>query len=175
MPKAEPSIEFEIKGLKSLEDNFKRAPEYMYGAILTALRRIGKVMVPAVKSQTPVGATSKLRNSTVFQVMGKGREMKLEVRQSAFSDTGFPYGVAVRLGTKPHFPPIEALIPWVKKKLGIGDEKEARTVAFLVARKISKVGTKGNPYHERVLRNQLGMIRRVINEEMVNLTKRFTR
>ena len=47
----------------------------------------------------------------------------------------------VELGTKPHFPPIEPLIDWVKARLGISTEKEARGVAFLIARKIAVRGT----------------------------------
>jgi hypothetical protein len=98
--------------------------------------------------------------------------------------TASPYGLPVETGSKPHWPPIEALIPWVNRKLaGRGSMIEAsakdtarisrrdfanalsrgkiagrraasagdvkakmvRQIAFLVARKISKVGTKG--YH----------------------------
>ena len=49
--------------------------------------------------------------------------------------------VAVELGTKPHMPPSKALIPWVRAVLGVS-AKEAPGVAYLVARKIAKSGTK---------------------------------
>jgi len=53
------------------------------------------------------------------------------------------YAIAVELGTKPHFPPIEPLIDWVKAKLGITSEKAARGAAFAIAKKISMFGTVG--------------------------------
>lgn len=175
MPKAEGFIDFTMTGDKELARKYHRGREFMLGAFLTAFRRIGRTLVPALRKETPVGATGKLRSSTVFQILGKGEDMRLEIRQSAFSPGGYAYGVAVRQGTRPHFPPVAALIPWVVKKLGIGDAKQARTVAFLIARKISKVGTKANPYHDRVFQSNVGMIRRIANEEMVNVAAKLER
>jgi hypothetical protein len=51
------------------------------------------------------------------------------------------YSSPVNDGSRPHFPPYEALIPWVIKKFGATDEKTARSIAFLIARKIARVGT----------------------------------
>jgi len=39
-------------------------------------------------------------------------------------------------------PPSDALIPWVKFKLQIKEDKKAKSVAFLVARKIGREGTQ---------------------------------
>lgn len=52
-----------------------------------------------------------------------------------------PSALFVELGTKPHMPPVDALVPWVKAVLGIAEPKQARSVAFLVARKIARHGT----------------------------------
>jgi len=57
--------------------------------------------------------------------------------------TPLAYAEAVELGTRPHFPPIQPLQDWVQAKLGIADEDESRQVAFAVARKIARSGTKG--------------------------------
>jgi hypothetical protein len=55
-----------------------------------------------------------------------------------------PYAMAVEHGRKPgKQPPTQSLMLWVRRKLGISDEKQARSVAFLVARKIGQRGTKG--------------------------------
>ncbi len=48
-------------------------------------------------------------------------------------------------------PPVEALIPWVKTVLGISEPKEARSVAFLVARKIAREGTPAQRPLERAV------------------------
>lgn len=47
----------------------------------------------------------------------------------------------VEVGTKPHMPPVDAMVPWVKAVLGITEPKEVKRVAFLVARKIAIHGT----------------------------------
>ncbi|KLN57623.1 hypothetical protein VPARA_11360 [Variovorax paradoxus] len=46
----------------------------------------------------------------------------------------------VELGTKPHMPPVAALVPWVRAVLGV-EAKRAPSVAFLIARKIARKGT----------------------------------
>ena len=173
MALSEGFIEVTPIGWEELEAKFSRGKEYMYGAALTALRRIGSVLVPALRERTPVGATGHLRNYTVFQVLGTMEDIRLEIRQSAHSESGFMYGVAVRQGTRPHFPPYRALIPWVMKKLGIPTEKEAARVAYLVARKISRVGTPANPYHEHVVTEQMPIMRQIVTEEMVNMLTRL--
>lgn len=52
-----------------------------------------------------------------------------------------PSALFVELGTKPHMPPVAAMVPWVKAVLGITEPKEVKRVAFLVARKIAMHGT----------------------------------
>jgi hypothetical protein len=51
------------------------------------------------------------------------------------------YAGYVESGTGPHFPPPSALLLWVKKKFSPATEKQALSIAFAVARKISKRGT----------------------------------
>lgn len=52
------------------------------------------------------------------------------------------YAVPVELGTRPHFPPVQALEDWVQARLGLSGA-DVRRVAWLVARKIARVGTQG--------------------------------
>jgi len=52
------------------------------------------------------------------------------------------YAEPVEYGTRPHWPPSGPLVHWVERILNIHG-KEAETVAFLIARAISKRGTKG--------------------------------
>ncbi len=90
-----------------------------------------------VKTETPLGAGPIHLRDTIFHnvdINGEGVEGLL--------GTPAEYGEPVELGTKPHFPPIAPIKFWVEKKLGI-EGKEADSVAFLIARKISKKGTEG--------------------------------
>ena len=51
------------------------------------------------------------------------------------------YARYVEFGTDPHMPPVEPLIGWVRRKLGVG-EKKARGVAFAIAKTIAKEGSE---------------------------------
>jgi hypothetical protein len=61
------------------------------------------------------------------------------------------YAACVEYGTRPHFPPVDALLPWVKKKFGTRDEGEARQIAFAIARKMSGRFTPGHHMFERAI------------------------
>lgn len=58
-------------------------------------------------------------------------------------------------GTKPHWPPPQAIRYWVKRKLGISEEVQIRRVAFLIARKISQQGTKAVKYLDEAFNKAL--------------------
>lgn len=59
---------------------------------------------------------------------------------------GVAHAVYVHEGTKPHWPPVAPIREWVRKKLGIADRAQIRRVAFLVARKIARSGTRPKPF-----------------------------
>jgi hypothetical protein len=60
--------------------------------------------------------------------------------------TNVVYAPYIEFGTKPHFPPVKAIRQWVwlkRKDFGLKDN-EVDGVAFAIAKRISKVGTKEN-------------------------------
>jgi hypothetical protein len=61
------------------------------------------------------------------------------------------YAAPVETGARPHFPPASALVPWVQKKFGIDDEKQALGVAFAISKKMSQRGTQGHFMFARAL------------------------
>ena len=62
-----------------------------------------------------------------------------------------PYVEPVDLGTRPHFPPIEALTDWVKLRFQVSSEAQAEHIARAIAWKIFHRGTEGKHAFERVL------------------------
>lgn len=69
-----------------------------------------------------------------------------------------PHAPFVENDTRPHFPPLAAMADYAHLKLGLpyrakgGKGKEtAEQVGFLIARKISRVGTKGKHIMERAI------------------------
>lgn len=70
---------------------------------------------------------------------------------------------AVELGTRPHMPPVAPIQIWVQEKLGIGG-KEGRGIAFAIARKISKVGTKPQGHFKKTLAASTRTLTRVFED-----------
>ena len=144
------------------------------GAVNRTLRRVAPIAVAFLKAETPVGATKGLRNSTAGSIVGGPVGQRLEIRQGVKSREGDPYGRFVREGTRPHFPPVAALVPWVQKVFGVS-ESAAISIAYQVARKISRVGTKPNPYHARALKSMMPQLRVIFKQEAVTLAATLSR
>lgn len=92
-----------------------------------------------VKERTPsgVGGGAGLKGS----ISGRATRPSID---GAIGVVGSPlaYAVPVEMGTRPHMPPVQPLEDWARYKLGLS-EAEAKSVGFLVARKIAREGTKG--------------------------------
>lgn len=77
------------------------------------------------------------------------------------------YWKYIEYGTKPHFPPVNKLMEWIKIKPVLprpnknGKLPTTQQLAYLIGRKISKVGTKGT--------NDLSEANRTINQKYEEL------
>lgn len=141
-----------LEGMAEIQAMFAQAPAITAKHLRIATHKSTALLLREVVEATPTGAHQLLRKS-IFQ--------DVQVSESGFLGvvgTASPYAIPVELGTKPHFPPIEPLIDWVKAKLPIGQvmsisthrrmnarslDATARSVAYAVALKISKKGTEG--------------------------------
>ena len=113
-----------------------RAPAICREELLGAITEMDALLLREVQEATPT-AQGTLRAGM------HSEESVTEFGVTGITGSSLIYAQPVELGTRPHFPPVEALTDWVRLKLGISDEREVRSVAFLIARKISRVGTKG--------------------------------
>lgn len=128
---------FKITGVAEATGELKNA--ILLGA-QRGMEKVGLRGVSLVQEHTPVGATANLIHGVFAQFHQEGPAMHEVIAVGAPADV---YAAPVETGTKPHFPPPDALLLWVQKKLRVENEKQARSIAFLVARKISKKGTAG--------------------------------
>lgn len=70
------------------------------------------------------------------------RSLRIDYGEDFVKSIGIFYLEFLDTGRGPgKFPPIQPLIDWAKKKFGVND-KEAKQIAFLTARKISQLGTE---------------------------------
>jgi hypothetical protein len=83
------------------------------------------------------------------------------------------YWKYIENGTKPHFPPVDAIKKWISVKpvlprpLKSGKLPTDNQLAYLIGRKISKVGTKAKPFLKPTI-TDFDLINKVYNE-VVNL------
>jgi hypothetical protein len=123
--------------LDDLERLIRRFPEASEEARVARMTEALALLEREVKERTPEGAGPIHLRDTIF---GKTSVMGRKVH--GFLGTPAKYGESVELGTAPHFPPVEPIRHWVEKKLRISGNN-ARSVAYMIARAISRRGTKG--------------------------------
>lgn len=105
-------------------------------------------------------ASGNLANNQSFEVEYSGSNWIITLNME-------PYWKYLEYGTKPHFPPIDALMSWIKvKKILPRSNKNGKTLptrqlAFLIGRKIAKSGTKGTHTLENTM-NSFGFKNKVL-------------
>lgn len=124
-----------MQGWEELTRAWQRAPQIVREELTTATDEATALLQAATQAMTPVGATGLLRSSILAQ-----DTVALSDQVIGVVGTSNPYAIPVELGTRPHFPPVEALEDWVRARLNVAPE-EVRSVAFLIARKIAAHGT----------------------------------
>lgn len=126
-----------------------RAPELMSEEMLRAVTEADLYIKGQLQQQLPRGAGG-LSGGAGLVGSVFNEEERFADRVIGAVASPLPYAEYRELGTRPHFPPIAPLMDWVQAKLGISSDSEKRSVAFLIARKISRVGTAPDGTWERV-------------------------
>jgi hypothetical protein len=148
----------EIKGLEEAVKAFSNSDHIFQQELTKAMDQSVKSVLGSAKKAAPVGVSGEMRASLETEVKPIG---SYDVEGAVGSP--LPYAIYVEMGTKPHYPPIEPLLLWVKrKKLGgtysikthrrMGGKKlqmdEDMPIARAIQRKIGKFGTKPTKFLE---------------------------
>jgi hypothetical protein len=118
----------------------RKFPERFAAEVTAAMGEIAARLTTEVQKRTPkgaFGAAGLLGNIHPILPYHDGTAW------NAGAGASLPYAEPVELGTRPHFPPVQALEDWVREKIS-RDAKEIPGIAFCVARKISLEGTEGH-------------------------------
>lgn len=127
-----------------------------YGAEFIELYKLN-----LVESGRP--ASGKLAASLSYKVV-------LNERTFAVDISLLDYWKYIENGTRPHFPPISAIRDWIRVKpvlprpFSNGKLPTESQLAFLIARKISRVGTEGTNDFERANKELFGRMQMSIAE-----------
>jgi phage gpG-like protein len=150
------SIRAEIKGLRDTQRNMEQAVKDLHGGpMLNAMRDATLMVTRDAKKNAPVD-TGRLRASITPEVIDVGETIRGVVGSNV------SYAPYVELGTRPHWPPIAALEVWARRH-GVS--------AFLVARAISRRGTKPVEYLQRAFDANKGRIELKINQAVTGIIK----
>ena len=142
-PRVRPTATERAEKARVKEVSARAVREALYAGLRDGLEETAEAILAESQKATPVGATTGLKDSGHLfprRPHVAGNVAWVQVRYSA------PYAMFVHEGTRPHFPPPEALLRWCELVLGIKDEKEARRAAWAIARTIAKYGTKPHTF-----------------------------
>lgn len=138
--------------------------------VLRVLLKMQGDAVKLLRDNRKVGYTQELIKNIRYEVIKQAAMITGVLGVGA----NVKHGVFVHEGTKPHFPPIEPILKWViykgllnkankpaatlKSLKKSGGDNEAKAIAYLIARKISRVGTKAFPFLNMTLNMNLNFI-----------------
>ena len=155
----------------ALSETLARLPQALGRAVSRGLERATDLLERAVaaNAQTPFGSRaeslSQLARSLTGEVYSDGGRQVGEVFLGPPADQ---YGIFVEVGTRPHFPPPAAIEAWVRRRLGVTGDRQAQQLAFLIGRKISRVGTPGRFLFSRALRENEDRVLAILEEEVAH-------
>ncbi|MBF0261089.1 MAG: HK97 gp10 family phage protein [Magnetococcales bacterium] len=168
------SVPIDTSELVALARRLENAPEEVLQALKLAMMEASDLLVLEAQERTPT-ASGNLRASIIAampvvqgdSVIGAVVSDQNQNSHAALG-AGSPliYAVPVELGTKPHMPPLQPLMDWVKLKLGIRDMEEREQVAQKIRWKIYHHGTKGNLMFARALAVCMGRIPGIFEHHM---------
>lgn len=139
-------IDVYFPGLQRVREAFAAAPAIASEEMAKAVAEADELLATQVEAYTE-------KASGALAASYMHIEQVSETGVIGMVTSNLNYAEPVELGTRPHFPPIAALIDWVVQKLDV-PEKDARNVAYLVARKISREGTRPQLMFTRALEQQ---------------------
>jgi len=149
----------QIKGLDELERSFGK----FAGMARTEFGRAMVISTNKIKTDVQNTITSKGISNT-----GQLRR-SVQVLKASFDEgrvgVGERYGLYVEGGTMPHFPPVAALERWAQTKLGISG------LGFVIALKISREGTKAQPFVEPVFKKDVDFVLKQFDNANLKLVR----
>ena len=138
--------------------------EDIYKLDIVPINRIAEELAQSYREQLSAdgkNASGTLSNTSSYLVNYNGTLLKISLLLE-------DYWKYVENDTKPHFPPIDKIRQWIKVKPILPTARKGKLptekqLAYLIARKISKVGTKGSHSLQSTL-DKANIYNKVINE-----------
>lgn len=166
---AEGSISLE--GLDQVLKALDRADKDVCKAAMDGLTKGGMNIIADAKTNLRENGsvvTGLLRQSGKVQ---KVDDTTLDVGFFDTTNQHSGYALFVEYGRRAgKFPPLDELIQWARKKFGL-DEKVAKSVGFLTARKIAREGSKPHPFFQPAVKKNHRAILKAVQDAVRKKTK----
>jgi len=145
----------DIDGVSTTLNSLSDLPREIREQVVTKLNETAELTrtqaIQNITDEGAIGTSGMLRASVQVRTRADATDLRAVVKAGGSAEGGtVDYATFVEFGTKPHFPPVEAvtgeveaLDRWVDLKLNADDTESA---AFQVAKKIAKVGTDPQPF-----------------------------
>jgi len=141
-------VELSVDDLQKAQRKMEQMAKDVHGTpIVNAMRDSILIIQRAAKQNAPVD-TGRLRASIVPEIVVRPQAIM------GIVGSNVKYAPFVELGTRPHWPPISALELWARRH---------GTTAFLVARAISRRGTKAVRYLSRAVEDNQRRIEQIFD------------
>ncbi len=148
-------IKYDLSGIKELSERY---PAESRAARESKVTEAVQLLERLIKEATPEGAGPIHLRDTIY-----GQVVSVEGATTGILGTPAVHGEPVESGTKPHFPPVDAIRHWVVHTMQI-DGKEADSVAFLVARAISRRGTEGAHMFKNTIGDNMARVLSILSD-----------
>lgn len=159
-------LHVQVEGLDRVKQIFKQYPDEIAVTSRGLIKELGSEAIREGQNQLKPGgpgyATGRMRGSFWLDV-------RSDFEAEVYPNVG--YSGYVEKGTRPHFPPVEAIFRWVRIKFGLA-EKAARQAAWAIAVAMSKRGTKGTFFMEVVFVKMKTIAPKAIDKAMSKLFDR---
>lgn len=140
---------------------FMKAPLVIQDAVSDGVLEASLWLEREAKERAPSSGAGTLRNSIGV--------LPLERRAIGVTGgigTSLAYAAPVELGSKPHMPPVAPIAEWVGRVIGIKDQQKQKAIAFAIAMKIRKRGTKPQLFMQGALEQGRPVIDRIIRAHL---------
>ena len=136
-----------VEGLDTVLKGLKKADKAVQRAAFRGLQQGAMGIINEAKRNLRDNlsvVTGLLRQSGKVQKTG---ELSLDAGFFDSQNKGHGYAAYVEYGRRAgKWPPIDEMAQWARKKFRLQDEKEARSIGFLIARKIGTQGSTPHPF-----------------------------
>lgn len=150
-------LEIDDKDLAKLNMNFDAFARELQGVCKEAIKNLGQRIISDAQTRLRRNksvATSLLINSGAVKE-GKDNEIL----------AGFPtiYAYYVEFGRRAgKWPPFRYIYEWVRVRHMAADDKEARSIAFLIQRSIGTKGTKPHPFLRPAFEKNRSLLKQIM-------------